>query len=58
MTDHTAEDLRFVRRMDTKLGIEVLKLDLLTTEVLGEATKLAAFVLVALFIVESVLSTS
>jgi len=41
--------------VNTKLGIEVLKFYLLAPKVFGEATKLASLVLVALFIVESVL---
>jgi len=42
--------------VDTKLSIEVLKLYLLASEILGKATKLAPLVLIALFIIESVLT--
>jgi len=41
--------------VDTKLSVEVLEFYLLATKVFGEATKLASLILVALFIVESVL---
>lgn len=52
--DDAAEDLWVICGVGAQLGVEVLKLDLLASEVLGEAAELAAGVFIAFFVVEGV----
>lgn len=52
MTHNPLEDLRLVAGVGTELGIQVLQLDLLAAEVVGEAPKCGAAILFALLIIE------
>lgn len=53
MSNYALEDLGLVRG-SAQIGIEVLELDLFAPEVVAEAAKRAALVLVTIFIVELV----